>query len=173
MEEFFRSVEQQAFRMALFACQNREDALDLVQDAMCGFVDSYAGKERSAWKALFYRMLQNRIRDYYRKQRVRSRWRGWLGQNATDDHEDPLEKVADPANGDPERQTRTNQAFGRLQEELGALTLKQQQIFLLRAWEGLSIRETAQAMGCTEGTVKTHYYRATERLKERLGEYWP
>lgn len=173
MDKFFRSVERQAYRMALFSCRNRDDALDLVQDAMCRFVDSYSGKERSAWKALFYRILQNRIRDHHRRQKVRSRWRTWLGSADEEGVEDPLERLAESPLAGPEDQVRNSQAFARLQNELEALPLKQQQIFLMRAWEGLSISETAKAMGCAEGTVKTHYHRATERLRERLGEYWP
>ena len=173
METFLKSIERRAYYLAFFACSNQDDALDLVQDAMCSFVAKYAEKPEAEWKALFYRTLQNKIKDFYRKEKVRSRWRSWLGQGPEGDDSDPLEQQADPSDMDPERQTVSNQAFVQLQHELRKLSVKQQQVFLLRAWEGLSVNETARIMGCSEGTVKTHYFRATEQLKKRLGDYWP
>jgi RNA polymerase sigma-70 factor (ECF subfamily) len=172
MEIFFKSIERQAFRMALLACSHQDDALDLVQDSMCKFVDKYARKPESEWKALFYKILQNKIRDYYRRESVRSRWRIWLGKGQEEQTEEPLEQLADPRGTDPEKEAVQSQTFGHLQVELKKLSLKQQQVFLLRAWEGLSVKETAQAMNCSEGTIKTHYFRATEQLRKNLGDYW-
>ena len=173
MEAFLKSIERKAYYLALFACSNPEDALDLVQDAMCNFVAKYEKKPSEEWKALFYRILQNKIRDYYRKESVRSRWRIWLGGHSENEDADPLEQYAAPDGRDPEQETASRQAFTQLQHELKTLSVKQQQVFLLRAWEGLSVSETAMAMGCSEGTVKTHYFRATEQLRNRLGDYWP
>ena len=172
MEVFLKSIERQAFRMALFACSHHDDALDLVQDAMCKFVAKYADKPEAEWKALFYKILQNKIRDFYRKESVRSRWRVWLKGRSEEDQSEPLEMLADPAGRTPERETGTRQMFEQLQHELKKLSAKQQQVFLLRAWEGLSVSETALAMSCSEGTIKTHYFRATERLRKKLGEHW-
>ncbi|MEA3362409.1 MAG: RNA polymerase sigma factor [Thermodesulfobacteriota bacterium] len=172
MEVFFKSIERQAFRMALFACSNQDDALDLVQDAMCRFVTKYTDKPEDEWKALFYKILQNKIRDFYRKESVRSRWRVWLGGRSEEEDAEPLEQLADPVGRTPERETGNRQMFDHLQQELKKLSLKQQQVFLLRAWEGLSVSETALAMNCSEGTIKTHYFRATEKLREKLGEHW-
>jgi len=173
MEDFFRSIERQAYRMALFACHNHDDALDLVQDSMCQFVSKYSRKPQADWKALFYKILQNKIRDYYRKESVRSRWRVWFSKPTDGETSDPLEIQRDIKEIDPEQMTQHKQAFYQLQQELKQLSLKQQQVFILRAWEGLSIGETALAMRCSEGTVKTHYFRATDRLKAKLGEHWP
>ncbi|WP_321370523.1 RNA polymerase sigma factor [uncultured Desulfuromusa sp.] len=172
MELFFKSIERQAYRMALFACSNQEDALDLVQDSMCKFVAKYKEKPEEEWKALFYKILQNKIRDFYRKEFVRSRWRIWLNSDFEDNNSEPLEQLADPVGRTPEHETENHQMFDQLQQELKKLSLKQQQVFLLRAWEGLSVGETAVAMNCSEGTIKTHYYRATEKLKKKLGEHW-
>jgi len=172
MENFFKSIERQAFRLALFACHNRDDALDLVQDSMCKFVDKYSQKPESEWKALFYKILQNKIRDFYRREAIRSRWRVWFGKNSEETVGDALEQLADPRNKNPEQETEEKFKFSQLQTELEKLSLKQQQVFLLRAWEGLSVKETAQAMKCSEGTVKTHYFRATEQLKKNLGDQW-
>lgn len=172
MENFFKSIERQAFRLALFACNNQDDALDLVQESMCKFVDKYSQRPESEWKALFYKILQNKIRDFYRREAIRSRWRVWLGKKSEETAGDALEQLADPRDKNPEQETEEKLKFGQLQVELKKLSLKQQQVFLLRAWEGLSVRETAQAMECSEGTVKTHYFRATERLRKNLGDEW-
>ncbi len=159
--------------MALFACNNRDDALDLVQDSMCQFVTKYSQKAQPDWKALFYKILQNKIRDYYRKEAVRSRWRVWFSEPANEDTPDQLDNLGGIDEISPEQATQQKQAFAQLQQELKRLSLKQQQVFMLRAWERLSIAETAVAMGCSEGTVKTHYFRATDRLKAELGEHRP
>jgi len=172
MESFLKSIERKAYRMALFSCNNQDDALDLVQDSMCKFVHKYRDKPEGEWKALYYKILQNTIRDFYRKESVRSRWRIWLNGRSEDDSAEPLEQLADPVNRTPERETMNQQMFDKLQIELKKLSLKQQQVFLLRAWEGLTIGETALAMNCSEGTIKTHYFRATERLRKKLGEHW-
>lgn len=170
METFLKSIERQAFRVALFACNNQDDALDLVQDAMCKFVDKYSQKPQLEWKALFYKILQNKIRDFYRREAIRSRWRIWLGKDNEEDTEEPVEQLADPLAMNPEKETDLKETFSRLQSELMKLSLKQQQVFLMRAWEGLSVKETATAMSCSEGTVKTHYFRATEQLRKKLGD---
>lgn len=172
MEDFFRSIERQAFRISLFACGNREDALDLVQDSMCSFISKYSRKAQSEWKPLFYKILQNKIRDLYRKRSIRSRWQALTGVTSDEDNTNLLEKLEDKKGLNPEQETQNMQAIERLQIELKLLSLKQQQVFLLRAWEGLSISETALAMGCSEGAIKSHYSRATERLRKKLGKYW-
>lgn len=172
MEDFFGSIERQAYRMALVACANRDDALEVVQDSMCQFVAKYADKPRDEMKPLFYRVLQNKIRDFRRREMVRSRWRIWFSGEQEEDRSDPLENLS-VSGSDPEQDVRRREAFERLQQELLQLSLKQQQIFLLRAWEELSVAETALAMGCSEGTVKSHYFRATRSLQEKLGEDWP
>ncbi len=173
MEVFLKSIERKAYRLALFSCNNPDDALDLVQDAMCKFVAKYAHKPEPEWKALFYRILQNTIRDFYRKEAVRSRWRIWLGGNTEEEKVEPMEQLADPGGQTPERETGNREMFNQLQDELKKLSIKQRQVFLLRAWEGLSVAETAVAMGCSEGTIKTHYFRATEQLRKKLGDHWP
>jgi RNA polymerase sigma-70 factor (ECF subfamily) len=176
MESFLKSIEGRAYRMALVASSNRDDALDLVQEAMCRFVDKYAHKPPQEWKPLFYRILHNRIRDFHRRQTIRSRWRAWLHDPAdadAADSEDPLQRAADPSGRTPEGQTGLTQAADALQTALGGLPLRQQQAFLLRCWEELSVAETARIMRCSEGSVKTHLSRAVRTLRNTLGEHWP
>jgi RNA polymerase sigma-70 factor (ECF subfamily) len=139
---------------------------------MCSFISKYSRKAQSEWKPLFYKILQNKIRDLYRKRSIRSRWQALTGVTSDEDNTDLLEKLEDKKGLNPEQETQNMQAIERLQIELKLLSLKQQQVFLLRAWEGLSISETALAMGCSEGAIKSHYSRATERLRKKLGKYW-
>ena len=176
MDRFLAGVERRALRMAELAVGNRDDALDLVQEAMLGLVRKYSQKSEDEWGALFYRILQSRIRDWYRRSKVRYRVFGWLGQRYDpdeDDHADPIQQAADPAAPDPQRLVGNEHAMMQLEQALQALPLRQQQAFLLRSWEGLDVSETAYAMGCSEGSVKTHYSRAVHKLREQLEGHWP
>lgn len=108
-------------------------------------------------------LLQSRIRDWYRRSRVRNRWRVWLG--GEEDEEDPLHNLADAESPGPAELLAGQRAMGALEQALQKLPLRQQQAFLLRTWEGLDVAETAHAMGCSEGSVKTHYSRAVHTLR--------
>lgn len=148
--------------------------MDLVQDAMLRLVQHYRAKPEAEWAPLFHRILQSRILDWHRRATVRNRVRQWFGRhNEAEQDEDPLEQVADPLGDNPARTAANRQAMIALDDALRALPLRQQQAFLLRAWEGLDTTETAQAMGCSEGSVKTHYSRAVHSLRVRLGDHWP
>ena len=176
LEHFLASVEKKAFRMARIATGSNEDALDIVQEAMLAFFKKYASKPERDWQPLFYRVLQNRIRDWYRRQSVRNRWRGWLGfPNSEEgiDQGDPLAKVADEKAFEPYRELENQESMVVLERALQKLPVRQQQAFLLRVWEGMSIIETAAAMECSAGSVKSHYARAVKCLRQELEGHWP
>jgi RNA polymerase sigma-70 factor (ECF subfamily) len=175
LDRFLASVERRAFRMAQIATGYDEDAHDLVQDAMLKLVERYAGRDETEWGPLFHRILQSKIRDWYRRTKVRHRWRVWFGRDQQDaqDDEDPIDSLADLAAPSAEHQLKTKQAAMALEKALHSLPYRQQQAFLLRAWEELDVAQTAAAMGCSEGSVKTHYFRAVHALRTRLGEHWP
>jgi len=177
LERFLASVEKKAFRMARIATGgNTDDALDIVQDSMLAFVKKYTSRPENDWRPLFYRVLQNRIRDWYRRQSVRNRWRGWLGFQSYDEEserEDPFEKVADENAFEPPRELENQESMAVLERALQKLPVRQQQAFLLRAWEGMSIIETAAVMGCAAGSVKSHYARALDSLRQELDGHWP
>jgi len=171
MESFLKSIEGKAYRMALMQCSDPDDALDLVQDTMLKFVDKYADKPRAQWKPLFYTILHNRIKDLYRKRTVRNKWRKWFF--STEDEADPVQALPDQSAATPEHTAKVSQAFTMLETTIKDLPSRQQRAFLLRTWEEMSVSETAQIMGCSEGTVKTHYFRAVHSLREILGDHWP
>ena len=153
-----------------------EDALDIVQEAMLSLVRRYGERPEEEWKPLFYRILVNRIKDWYRRTKVRNRWRSWMQTigNANDSEEsDPIESLPDPAGHNPEDQLIIDHSTAALDSALRTLPPCQQQAFLLRAWEGLTVRETATVMKCSAGSVKTHYARAVRTLRKLLEDHWP
>lgn len=171
LDRFLAGVEKRAFRMARIATSNSDEALDIVQDAMLKLVEKYADKSEAELGPLFYTILQSRIRDWYRRSSVRNRLRSWLGSD-DEDEEDAFQQIPDPAGRTPEELLAASGGIEALQVALGQLPLRQQQVFLLRAWEGLDVRDTAKAMQCAEGSVKTHYSRALATLRLKLGDHW-
>ena len=167
MQAFLADIEGRAFRIAQFATGNRDEALEVVQDTMMKLAQNYSGRGTDEWKPLFYSILQTRIRDWQRRQTVRNRFRTWFAWNEEDD-EDPLEQYPADNAGEPSVRLEHDQFMTRLNRELGALPYRQQQVFLLRVWEGLDIAETAEAMQCSESSVKTHHARALEKLQKQL-----
>jgi RNA polymerase sigma-70 factor (ECF subfamily) len=168
-------VEVRAFRITEFSVSDPDEALDLVQDAMLGFVRSYSTRPESEWGPLFYRILQNRITDWYRRTAVRNRFRAWFGPSGddSDEKEDPIQTIADPSSPDPARALINSDAADALKKAIRSLPLRQRQAFLFRAWEGMDVAQTAVAMGCSEGSVKTHYSRAVHTLRNLMEEYRP
>jgi RNA polymerase sigma-70 factor (ECF subfamily) len=177
LNQFLASVEKRAYQIAKFAVRDADDALDIVQDAMMQLARRYGALSSDQWRPLFYRILQNRIRDCQRRRMVRNKLFGWLPGRHIDegagdsDLGDPYEATPDEAQGLVERVI-TGEAMQTLELALKDLPARQLQAFLLRNMEGLDVAETAQAMGCTEGSVKTHYSRAVHMLRARLGEVW-
>jgi RNA polymerase sigma-70 factor (ECF subfamily) len=169
LEQFLSSVEKRAFKIAQLGLRNHDDALDAVQDAMMKLAQSYASRPAEEWRPLFYRILANGIRDMQRRRTVRGRIMAWLPQRPEDDDEmDPVAQAPSPE-PNPARRLEIDEAIGALEAAIAALPARQREAFLLRNFEGLDVAETASAMGCSEGSVKTHYFRALETLRARLG----
>ncbi|MDX1915709.1 MAG: RNA polymerase sigma factor [Methylophilus sp.] len=172
MQVFLAEIESRAFRMAQLATGNRDDALDIVQDAMMKLVQKYSAHDKTSWKPLFYSILESRILDWHRRQQVRNRFRSWLHWNDDEEEtEDALEQQPAEDNSIPDFQLQDAQFMQSLNDALSELPLRQQQVFLLRIWEGLDISQTAKVMQCSESSVKTHYARALEKLREALKEH--
>jgi RNA polymerase sigma-70 factor (ECF subfamily) len=171
LDQFLTGVEKRAFKIAQLALRNDDDALDAVQDAMMKLVQSYASRPEAEWRPLFYRILANRIRDMQRRRTVRGRIMSWLPMRDAEDDEDfdPIAAAPSPE-ATPAQRLELDEAIGVLEQALAELPARQQEAFLLRNFEGLDVSETASAMGCSEGSVKTHYFRAMAALRARLGE---
>lgn len=173
LNQFLAGVELKAFKIAQAALRHEDDALDAVQDAMLQLARAYAHRPAEEWKPLFYRILENRIRDMQRRRTVRGRIMAWLPARGEDDDED-FDPVAQAPSLEPQplRRLELDEAVGALEQALGRLPARQRQAFLLRTLEGLDVAATAQAMGCSEGSVKTHYFRALQALRAQLGELY-
>ena len=174
LDKFLAEVERRAFRMAQIALRDPDDAMDVVQDAMLKLARNYSAKPSAEWRPLFYRILENGIRDLQRRRTVRKKFMVWLpGIKEDPDNEalDPMDAVAAGGPDVPELLMQ-DQAMQKLEGSLRALPARQREAFMLRNFEGLDVADTARAMGCSEGSVKTHYSRAVHSLRAQLGEIW-
>jgi RNA polymerase sigma-70 factor (ECF subfamily) len=172
LDEFLKCVERRALRMAELATGNRDEALDLVQDAMFGFVRHYAAKPAADWAPLFYRVLDSRLNDWHRRRNVRSRWLAvWTRSDDGDDERDEIAQAADPNDPGPLLRLAGSEAAHALDAALAKLPLRQRQAFLLRVWEGFDVAATASTMRCSEGSVKTHLSRALAALRRALEDH--
>jgi RNA polymerase sigma-70 factor (ECF subfamily) len=172
LNRFFADVEKRALRIAEISIRDRDEALDLVQDAMIRLAQRYAGRPVAEWTPLFYRILQNRIRDWQRRQTVRKKVMVWFGRGDEDSDYDPVAAAPDPAGRTPEQQLEGREAMACLEQAVSGLPARQKEAFMLRTFEGLDVSSAAAAMGCSEGSVKTHYSRAVHSLRASLGEHW-
>jgi RNA polymerase sigma-70 factor (ECF subfamily) len=176
LDRFLAGVERRALRIAQIALRSTDDAHDVVQTAMLRLAQHYSRRPSEQWAPLFFRILHNAIRDLQRRQGVRRRFFGLLPGTPRDgDAEpatDPLEQVADEQ-PEPGERLANAQAMSRLEAALRGLPARQFEAFSLRCLEGLDVAATAVAMGCSEGSVKTHYFRALQNLRARLGEVYP
>lgn len=174
LSNFLESIERRAFKQAMFAVHEEEAALDIVQDAMLKLAEKYGDRPEEEFPMLFQRILQNTIRDFYRRSKVRSMWTTLLSAFGNDEDEDydPLETIAadEGENGPrtPESQLLQAQTLVVIEEEIKKLPARQREAFLMRYWEDMDVAETAAAMGCSEGSVKTHCSRATHALASAL-----
>ncbi len=168
MDTFLKSVEQRAFVMARFATNQEEEALDIVQDAMFKLVQKYSHLNKDEWPKYFYRILHNKINDWYRRESVRNRWRVFFNNKGNNENFNIEETVRQTSVREPEHALIGEQQSRELLAAIDQLALRQQQAITLRLWEGFSVAETAKIMGCSEGSVKTHFSRAVHRLRKEL-----
>ena len=174
LNRFLADVERRALRIAEISVRDRDDALDLVQDAMIKLCRSYAERPSDEWTPLFYRILQNGVRDWHRRQAVRNRIMVWFGRGRDEDNEyDAVAAAPDPIGRSPDEELVNTEAMDSLELAVSGLPVRQREAFMLRTFEGLDVAGTAMAMGCSEGSVKTHYSRAIHTLREKLEEYGP
>mgnify|MGYP002775311965 CR=1 FL=1 len=173
--DFLKSVEKRAFKRVCYAVRNEESALDIVQDAMIRLSEKYADRPPQEWPLVFQRILSNATMDWFRRQKVRN---GVLKnfsefESASGDDDFDLLELLESSHGSTgtesaaEAFTRT-QMLTQIDAEVAQLPTRQREAFLLRYWEELDVAETAHAMGCSEGSVKTHCSRAVHALAKAL-----
>lgn len=172
LNRFLAGVERRALRFAEIAVRDRDEALDIVQDAMIKLANKYAGRGEDEWTPLFYRILQNGIRDWHRRRAVRSRVMVWFNRPAGAEDRDIVADAPDPGGRTPDEMLQNQEAMQRLETAIAALPTRQREAFMLRTFEGLDVAGTARAMGVSAGSVKTHYSRAVHTLRDQLGEHW-
>lgn len=169
---FLAGVERRAFKQAVFAVRENEAALDIVQDAMMRLSERYGDRPPTELPPLFQRILQNAIRDWFRRQKVRSLWVTLFSLLASgrgeEDDQDPLETLPEAGKSNPETSPpdllERSQVIEIIEQEISKLPPRQREAFVMRYWEELDVAETAKAMACSEGSVKTHCSRATHAL---------
>ena len=173
MEAFLAQVQRRAFRVAEMGLGNADDALDAVQDAMLRLHQHYRQHPAQEWSPLFWGILRRRITDLQRRRTVRNKVLVWMGKDAGEDEDgDGLPAWEAPDHGpDPARALASRQAHAAMSNAIRALPRRQQQAFMLRMLEGLDVADTAQAMGCSAGSVKTHLSRAMEALRNELEDW--
>nr|WP_311527313.1 RNA polymerase sigma factor [uncultured Ralstonia sp.] len=175
LSAFLLSVEKRAFKQAVFAVRDDDAALDIVQDAMIKLAEKYGDKPGAELPLLFQRILQNTIHDWFRRTKVRNTWVSLFSSFRTDaegDDTDPLELIESEAGTTAAESSadkfERSQMLEILEREIEKLPTRQREAFLMRYWEDMDVAETAQAMGCSEGSVKTHCSRATHALAQAL-----
>ncbi len=170
LASFLEGIERRALFIARLGVDGRDDALDVVQDAMLAFVRSYSRRPATEWAPLFHRVLESRVRDHQRRRAVRQRFRVWFSRHPVDEEDagDPLARIADESEAGPLQRAADRDTRTALTQAMRELPGRQRQAFTLRVWEGLDVAATARAMGCSEGSVKTHLARALAALRRKL-----
>ena len=175
LSDFLENVERRAFKQAVYAVRKDESALDIVQDAMIKLAEKYGDKPAAELPLLFQRILQTTILDYFRREKVRNTWVSLFSSMGPsgDEHED-FDILESYAGSDGEAgessadQVERQQTLAIIDAEVQKLPARQREAFLMRYWQDMDVAETAEAMGCSEGSVKTHCSRATHALAEAL-----
>lgn len=169
LSDFLAQVERRAFKQTVYAVRDDHAALDIVQDAMLKLAEKYGSRPANEYPMLFQRILQNTMRDYWRRQKTRNLWTtlfsSFGSSNEDDDERDPLEVLgAENAGDEPDTQVERSQTIAIIENALQKLPARQREAFILRYWEDMDVAETAMAMGCSQGSVKTHCSRAVRAL---------
>ena len=164
LEDFLASIGTRAFRFAEVGLRSRDDALDAVQDAMVRML-GYRDRPPGEWTPLFWSVLRSRIIDLQRRRRFRL---GWL--SPAGDSEGQTLDWADRS-PDPARAHEAQASYASLVAALRQLPSRQREAFILRVLEECDVATTATAMGCSEGSVKTHLSRARTALQRHLKDF--
>ncbi len=177
LSEFLQGVEKRAFKRTVYHVRDEEAALDIVQDSMLKLSQHYGDKPAAELPMLFHRILSNCTLDWFRRQKTRNalftNMADLTNPDASDDGDfDWMQSYANDSSQEctqsAEALTQRTQLLQSIENEIQALPARQREAFLLRYWEDMDVAETAAAMGCSEGSVKTHCFRAIQSLSKAL-----
>ncbi|HNU65489.1 MAG TPA: RNA polymerase sigma factor [Methylotenera sp.] len=172
LSDFLAEVERRAYKQTVYAVRDDHAALDIVQDAMMKLAEKYGDKPAEEFPMLFQRILQNTMRDFWRRQKVRNLWTTLLssfGSREDGDDHDPLETIdVEDDSDEPSARLERSQTIRLLEQAIEKLPTRQREAFVLRYWEEMDVAETAAIMGCSDGSVKTHCSRAVHALAIEL-----
>lgn len=173
LSDFLRDVERRAFKQTVYAVRDEHLALDIVQDSMFKLADKYPDKPVTEYPMLFQRILQNTMRDFWRRQKVRNIWTSLLSsfgsKNEDGENRDPFDTIdVGDESLNPATQLESSQTLQLIERALEKLPARQREAFVLRYWEEMSVAETADSMGCSQGSVKTHCSRALRTMASLL-----
>ena len=175
LSEFLKSVERRAFKRSIYHVRNEESALDIVQDSMMKLAEHYGHKPVEELPMLFQRILSNCTLDWFRRQKTQNALFSNMSdfESATDEGDfDVLETLHASNNPEQNESTESNvsraQTLREIELEIQQLPARQREAFLMRYWEDMDVAETAAAMGCSQGSVKTHCSRAVHALSKAL-----
>ncbi len=175
LSDFLKSVEKRAFKRAVYAVRSDDAALDIVQDAMIRLTEKYADRPAAELPLVFQRILSNATMDWFRREKVR----GAVVQNLSEfdpggeegdfDLLETLHALEDTLGTESASDAVSrSQILHLIDAEVAQLPARQREAFLLRYWEEFDVAETAEVMGCSEGSVKTHCSRAVQALAKAL-----
>ncbi|MBS7404654.1 MAG: RNA polymerase sigma factor [Oxalobacter sp.] len=175
LSDFLASIEKRAFKQAVYAVRRDETALDIVQDAMIKLAEKYGDRPASELPMLFQRILQNTISDFFRREKVRNTWVSLFSSMSANSDDDDFD-LLDVYQGDEGNEVVESsadkleraQVLTIIEEEIEKLPARQREAFLMRYWNDMDVAETAEAMNCSEGSVKTHCSRAAHALAKAL-----
>lgn len=175
LSDFLQSVEKRAFKRTVYHVREEESALDIVQDSMMKLAEHYGDKPANELPMLFQRILSNCTLDWFRRQKTRNALFSNLSdfESASDDGDFDLLETLDSSGQSQQAEsaedsTRRAQILREIEVEIMELPARQREAFLMRYWEDMDVAETAAAMGCSEGSVKTHCSRAVAALSKAL-----
>lgn len=175
LSDFLKSVEKRAFKRSVYHVRNEESALDIVQESMLKLAEHYGDKPAAELPMLFQRILSNCTLDWFRRQKTKNALFSNLGDFESDTDDGDFDLLETLQTQDESQQTESAesaanriQVMQAIESEIEALPARQREAFLMRYWEELDVMETAIAMGCSEGSVKTHCSRAVQALSKAL-----
>jgi RNA polymerase sigma-70 factor (ECF subfamily) len=175
LSDFLKSVEKRAFKRSVYHVRNEEAALDIVQDSMMKLAEHYGHKPIEELPMLFQRILSNCTLDWFRRRKTHNALFSNMGdfESGSEDGDFDLLETLQVAGGveqneSVESQTERAQTLREIEVEIQQLPARQREAFLMRYWEEMDVEETASAMGCSQGSVKTHCSRAVRALGQAL-----